>query len=80
MVKSVAERVVTLTAQFASLAALGNSRQSPQPPPLPKESLYVEMREFNERNKRRNSIIVKGSRAKMTQKLKLLSLVLAIYW
>ena len=77
MVKSVVEsvaslstHVASLTTQVAALAALGDTRQSPQPPPFSRDSLYAEMREFDERNKRRDSIIVKGSRAKTDPEIK----------
>ena len=65
MVKSIAESVTSLTAQVATLAnqISSSSQSSTSPSNFHRESLYAEMREFNERAKCKDSIIVRGSRA-----------------
>ena len=56
--------------QVSALASKCNTGQPAQQAPVPRENLYAELREFNEMNKRRDSIIVRGSKAKNDQEIK----------
>ena len=65
MVRSIAEIFTFLTAQVATLAnqISSSSQPSSSPSNFHRENLYAELREFNERARRKDTIIVRGSRA-----------------
>ena len=70
MIKALSENLVTLTAQVSALASNGRTVQAAQQPAVPRESLYAELREFNEIDKRKESIIVRGSKARNDDEFK----------
>ena len=74
MVRSIAQSVAALTTQVAvliskisSAPALSQTNGSCN---FHRESLYAEMREFNERSKRRDSLIIRGSGAESDARLR----------
>ena len=71
IVKSLAQTIANLSCKVDSLV---NSQQSPQTPsqnpPISRESLFIEFHEFEERKKRKDSIIVRGITASNNEEFK----------
>ena len=72
MLKAREETVALLTTQVTRLASAFNKPQAShilQAPVLRRTSLYTEMGKFNERAKRRDSVIFNGTKAKSNSEL-----------